>query len=85
MRWLELALFLSPFVLYAAWRLAAARARPSLLWGTAAAVAILAVATLWLGLGRRLQTGEGQVYVPARIEGGEIVPGHSAPAPARRP
>lgn len=77
MRWLELALFLSPFALYGAWRLAAIRAQPSLLWGTAAAVAVLAVATLWLGLTRRLERGE--LYVPAQIEGGQIVPGHSAP------
>ncbi|MDA8249556.1 MAG: DUF6111 family protein [Rhodospirillales bacterium] len=78
MRWAELALFLSPFVLYAAWRLAAARAQPALLWGAVAAVTVLATATLWFGLARRLERGE--TYVPAQLEDGRIVPGHGVPA-----
>jgi hypothetical protein len=79
MRWAELALFLSPFLLYGAWRLAAARAQPALVWGAAALIALLAVGTVWLGLARRLDPGE--TYVPARIEGGRIVPGHGVPGP----
>ena len=78
MRWAELALFLSPFVLYAAWRLAAARAQPALLWGAVAAVTVLATATLWFGVARRLERGE--TYVPAQLEDGRIVPGHGFPA-----
>ena len=78
MRWAELALFLSPFVLYAAWRLAAARAQPALLWGAVAAVTVVATATLWFGLARRLERGE--TYVPAQLEDGRIVPGHGVPA-----
>ena len=81
MRWMELALFLSPFALYAAWRLAVARAQPALLWGVAALVACLAIGTVWFGLVRRLSPGE--QYVPAHLEDGRIVPGHGVPMPAR--
>lgn len=81
MRWMELALFASPFVLYGAWRLAAARAQPAVLWAAAAAVALLVASTLWLGLHRRLEPGE--MYVPAQLEDGRIVPGHGTRLPAR--
>ena len=77
MRWAEMALFLSPFALYAAWRVAAQRAQPAVLWGVAAAVAVLAVGTVWVGLARRLDRGE--TYVPAQWQNGRIVPGHGAP------
>ena len=77
MRWAELGLFVSPFVLYAAWRLAAARAQPALVWGVVGAIAVLAAGTVWVGLTRRLDRGE--AYVPARIEGGRIVSGHGVP------
>jgi type II secretory pathway component PulM len=78
MRWVDLALFAAPFVLFAAWRIAAARAQPALLWGAVAAVAALAAGTVWFGLSRRLDRG--QTYVPAHIEDGRIVPGHGVPA-----
>ena len=81
MRWAELALFLSPFALYAAWRIAAARAQPAVLWAAVGAVALLAAGTIWFGLSRRLERGE--TYVPARIEDGRIVPGHGVPGDAR--
>ncbi len=81
MRWAELALFLSPVLLYAAWRVAVARAQPALLWGAIALVACLAAGTLWYGLTRRLPPGT--AYVPARIEDGRIVPGHGVPGTAR--
>lgn len=76
MRWAELALFLSPFALYAAWRIAAARAQPALLWSTVGAVALLAAGTIWFGLSRKLERGK--TYVPAQWENGRIVPGHGA-------
>jgi type II secretory pathway component PulM len=77
MRWAEIALFLAPFALYAAWRLAAALARPAIVWGTAAVVAVLVVCTVWAGLSRRLDRRE--AYVPARWENGHVVAGHGAP------
>jgi hypothetical protein len=77
MRWAELALFLVPFALFAAWRLAAVTARPQLVWGTLAIVFVLAAGTVWLGLSRRMDAGT--AYVPARVEDGQIVPGHAVP------
>ncbi len=81
MRWAELALFVTPFALYAAWRLAAARAQPALLWGTLAAVGVLVAGTMWLGVTRRLDRDER--YVPAHLEDGRVVPGYGVPAPPR--
>jgi hypothetical protein len=77
MRWAEAGLFLAPFLLYAAWRIAAARAAPALLWAAVAAVASLGVVTVWLGVSHRLDAGDR--YVPAHIENGRIVPGHGVP------
>jgi type II secretory pathway component PulM len=77
MRWAEIALFCAPFALYAAWRLAAALARPAIVWGTVAVVAVLALGTIWAGLSRRLERGE--TYVPAHTVNGRIVPGHGVP------
>lgn len=77
MRWAELALFLSPFALFAAWRLAATLARPALVWGTVAIVVALATGIVVYGLRQRERPGE--TYVPARIVDGTIVPGHGVP------
>ncbi len=77
MRWAELALFLVPFVLYAAWRVAAAQARVALAFGAVAvALAVFAAGMIWFDVSRKLSPA--QTYVPARIVGGEIVPGHAA-------
>jgi len=76
-RWAELALFVAPFVLYAAWRIAAARAEPRIAWSVAGAVAVLAAGTVIWGITRSL--GPGQHYVPAHLEDGRIVPGHGVP------
>jgi hypothetical protein len=49
-----------------------------MLVGTAVvAVAVLAAALVWFAAHDTL--GPGQAYVPARLQGGEIVPGHAAP------
>jgi len=80
MRWAEIALFFMPFALYVAWRIAAATARPSIVWGAAALVAILVAGTVWTGLSRRLDRHE--AYVPAQWRNGRIVPGHGAPVVA---
>jgi len=78
MRWAELALFLVPFALYAAWRVAAATVRMALVWGAvAAALALFAAGVIWLDIARR--GGPHEAYVPARIEDGRIVPGHAVP------
>jgi len=79
MRWAEFGLFLAPFALYAAWRIAAATARPAVLWGVVALVVVLAAGTLWYGLSNGMRPGSD--YVPARIVGGQIVPGHAGAPP----
>ena len=77
MRWAEVALFLVPFALFAIWRIAAVVARPALVWGAVAVVLALAAGTVLLGLSRKVDPNA--AYVPARIEGGKIVPGHGVP------
>lgn len=74
----ELVLFLSPFLLFGAWRLAARRGIPPAAV-TAAAGALLAMlgGLLWLSADRALPPGSG--YVPAQLEDGRIVPGHGSP------
>jgi membrane-associated phospholipid phosphatase len=73
----ELALFVSPFLLFGVWRLAAAYGFPS---GTAV---VLAAGALLVMLGMLMWVGEeralppGAAYVPARLEHGRIVPGHA--------
>ena len=74
----ELALFASPFLLFAVWRLAAVYGLPS---GTAVVVAagallVMLGTLLWFGEDRALPPGA--AYVPARVEHGRIVPGHAA-------
>jgi hypothetical protein len=77
MRWFEIALFLAPFALFIAWRLAVAYARLGIVWVSLAAVLLLAVATAVYGLSRRVPPTD--AYVPARIEAGRIVPGQGVP------
>ena len=77
MRWMEVSLFLAPFILFAAWLVAARRAQPALVWPAVAMIALLAAGTVWFGLSRRLDRG--QSYVPAHWADGRIVPGHGVP------
>jgi len=73
----ELALFVSPFLLFGVWRLAAAYGFPS---GTAVVLAagallVMLGVLMWVGEERALPPGA--AYVPARLEHGRIVPGHA--------
>jgi len=79
LRLLEVALFLVPFVAFGAWWwLAAGRGPSTALVGAAVvAVAVIAAALVWFAAHDTL--GPGEAYVPARLQGGEIVPGHAAP------
>ena len=79
LRLLEVALFLVPFVAFGAWWWLAAGRGPStpLVRAAVVAVAVLAAALVWFAAQDTL--GPGQSYVPARLRGGEIVPGHAAP------
>ena len=74
MRWGEAALFLMPFVLYAAWRIASIYAKPAVAWAGVAVVAVLMIAIVWIGVSHRLDPA--QTYVPAQMRDGHVVPGH---------
>lgn len=79
LRFSELALFLSPLLLFGVWRFALARGFPSTP-AVAAAAGLLIVTIgllLWFAASRTLPPGTS--YVPAQLEGGHIVPGHPGP------
>jgi hypothetical protein len=78
LRLVELALFLVPFVIFAAWRLVG-QDGPSLrlLVATACVLAALAAVLIWLSQDEALPPGT--AYVPARLQDGKIVAGHAAP------
>ncbi|MGH7155367.1 MAG: DUF6111 family protein [Acetobacteraceae bacterium] len=78
LRFGELALFLSPFILFAVWRLAIARGYPSLSAVTAAACALLVMLGILVWYSREASLPPGETYVPARLENGRVVPGHGA-------
>ena len=74
----ELALFLSPLLIYVLWRRAAASGK--MLPGRGALItlfaglAILGAGLAWTGLHER--HAEGSQYVPAQFQDGQVVPGH---------
>jgi hypothetical protein len=73
----EIILFLLPFGLYALWRRLNPEAEPS------SRTVLLALAGIGLGMagavwyGLSVSAGPGAVYVPARMQDGEVVPGHA--------
>jgi hypothetical protein len=79
LRWAELALFLAPFAAWLAWRRVAIGRGPSraVLVATLGGLAAFGAGLVWFGLHRSLPPGR---YVPARVEGGRIVPGHAGGA-----
>ncbi len=79
MPWLaELALFLTPFALFALWRRLNPGHEPGvpLLLAAALGVALLLGSVAWFGLGRSLEAGR---YVAPHFEAGRLVPGHTEP------
>ncbi len=79
MRFVEIALFLAPFVIFAAWRMTAPAGGPSprLVAAAAALLALLLVALLWFH--REGALPPDTTYVPPTLHDGRIVPGHGAP------
>ncbi len=79
LRFVELALFLSPFLLFAAWRLTAYAGGPSthVVAASCVVVVLLLGALLWFQ--REGELPSGTTYVPATLHDGRIVPGHGAP------
>jgi hypothetical protein len=79
LRLVELALFLTPFALFAVWRLVAMEGGPPprLVIGIACVVALLAGGLIWLSQEDTVPAG--RRYEPARFEDGKIVSGQAAP------
>ena len=71
----EVALFLTPFVLYAAWRLLVPLLPMLAVWIALGVVGVVVLAGAW-GLSRpHMQAG--QLYAPARLHDGRVAPGHA--------
>ena len=79
LRFVELALFLAPFVAFAVWRFMAVEGGPpvSVVVGVACVLALLASALIWLSQENALPPGAS--YEPPRLEDGKMVAGHAAP------
>ena len=78
-RLIELALFLTPFALFAAWWVLGAAATPRILAAACVALGVLGGGLLWFGTHRQMDPGER--YVPAHLENGRILPAIGVPAP----
>lgn len=78
LRLAELLVFLSPLAAYALWRVTLARGEgpsPRLLLAILAGLLLFGACLAWFGLrGDRLAPGER--YVPAELQGGQVLPGH---------
>lgn len=86
MRFAELAVFLAPIAAFVLWRWAVARGLdgppPRQLLGLFAGLVLIAAWLIYTGERERLPPGR---YVPAHVEDGRVVPGHTAPdVPAAR-
>jgi len=79
LRFVELALFLAPFTLFAAWRITATATGPSPRVMAAAIIflGLLFLALLWFQ--REGALPPGTTYVPPALHDGHIIPGHGAP------
>jgi hypothetical protein len=77
LRLAEVALFLAPLGLLIAWWLASSRASQAVMWASMLLLIVVGGSVVYYGLERALPRDV--AYVPARLEGGRIVPGHGAP------
>jgi hypothetical protein len=77
-RIIEIVLFLTPFLVFAVWRLWVPSPLPPswLVWGLASFVGILLVALVWAW--HREAEDAGRAYVPAELREGRVVPGRPA-------
>jgi hypothetical protein len=80
-RIIEIVLFLTPLLSFAAWRLLFPSPTPPLwlVYGLACAVVLMLLALLWAW---HIEAGDaGESYVPARLLDGRVVPAQRAPPP----
>ncbi len=73
----ELLLFLSPFAAFMAWCVLGPRV--TRLYLGAALLAVLAVAATGIGLFLSRRVDRRDIYLPAQMENGTIVPGRAVP------
>jgi hypothetical protein len=76
---IEIVLFLTPFVSFAAWRLLFPSPLPPLwlMYGLTGFVALMLLGLLW---SRHLDAGDaGEAYIPARLIDGRVTPAQRAP------
>jgi hypothetical protein len=79
LRLVEVALFLSPFVVFAAWRFMAMEGGPSprLLIASACLLIALIGALAWLS--QREALPPNTIYEPAHLENGQLIPARTVP------
>jgi hypothetical protein len=78
LRLTEIAMFVSPFLLFGVWRLAVARGIPSTATVVAAAGVLVVIFGVLLWFSQEGALRKDASYVPAQLEDGRIVPGHAA-------
>ena len=78
LRFVELALFLAPFAVFAIWRFTAKERGPSvhIIVGAACVLAVLAGVLVWLSQEDSLPPGAS--YEPPRLQDGKVIAGHAA-------
>lgn len=79
MRFVELALFAAPFVVFGAWRLLAGGGGPSRKLVVTATCIVVALAGALYWFRREEAIAPGLRYVPAQLEDGHVIPGHAEP------
>jgi hypothetical protein len=80
-RMIEIVLFLTPFLSFAAWRLLFPSPSPPiwLMYSLAGFVVLMLLALLW---SRHLDAGDAsEAYLPAQLIDGHVVPARRAPPP----
>ncbi|HUB48891.1 MAG TPA: DUF6111 family protein [Acetobacteraceae bacterium] len=79
LRFVELLLFLAPFILFSTWRITATARGPSprVIAASIVLLGVLLGALLWFQ--REGALPPGSTYVPATLHDGRIIPGHGAP------
>lgn len=79
MRFAEIALLVSPFVVFVAWRLLAPAGGLPRVFVLAVTGTVVVMAGLLLGFWYEEAESPGTGYVPAQLQGGQVVPEHVVP------
>ena len=85
MRFVEIVLLATPFLVFALWRVMAPASRPPRSLVVGVAVGALVMGALLLLLRFEEAAAPDAAYVPSHIEDGRVIPGHAAPPPEGAP